>query len=115
MKRIFSGVQPTGSTHLGNYLGALRNWVALQKEYESFFCIVSSADLPKAIFQELKVAYVLRESKDSVLLLVAPLFGLCVLCACACTCWRQMEISRKDAEAAKKNRKAGQYRLSVVT
>jgi tryptophanyl-tRNA synthetase len=41
MKRIFSGVQPTGSIHLGNYLGALRNWVALQKEYESFFCIVN--------------------------------------------------------------------------
>jgi tryptophanyl-tRNA synthetase len=41
MKRIFSGVQPTGNVHLGNYLGALRNWVALQHEYESFFCIVN--------------------------------------------------------------------------
>jgi tryptophanyl-tRNA synthetase len=41
MKRIFSGVQPTGNTHLGNYLGALRNWVALQHEYESIFCIVN--------------------------------------------------------------------------
>jgi tryptophanyl-tRNA synthetase len=40
MKRIFSGVQPTGNVHLGNYLGALRNWVSLQKEYESSFCIV---------------------------------------------------------------------------
>ena len=40
-KRIFSGAQPTGNMHLGNYLGALRNWVALQKEYESFFCIVN--------------------------------------------------------------------------
>lgn len=40
-KRIFSGVQPTGNIHLGNYLGALRNWVALQHEYESFFCIVN--------------------------------------------------------------------------
>src|SRR5437667_11890451 len=40
-KRIFSGVQPTGNIHLGNYLGALCNWVALQKEYESFFCIVN--------------------------------------------------------------------------
>ena len=40
-KRIFSGIQPTGNTHLGNYLGALRNWVALQHEYESFFCIVN--------------------------------------------------------------------------
>jgi tryptophanyl-tRNA synthetase len=41
LKRIFSGVQPTGNIHLGNYLGALRNWVALQHEYESFFCIVN--------------------------------------------------------------------------
>ncbi|HEV2827660.1 MAG TPA: tryptophan--tRNA ligase [Pyrinomonadaceae bacterium] len=41
MKRIFSGVQPTGNIHLGNYLGALRNWVSLQHEYESFFCIVN--------------------------------------------------------------------------
>ena len=41
MKRIFSGVQPTGNIHLGNYLGALRNWVTLQHEYESFFCIVN--------------------------------------------------------------------------
>jgi tryptophanyl-tRNA synthetase len=41
MKRIFSGAQPTGNVHLGNYLGALRNWVALQGEYESFFCIVN--------------------------------------------------------------------------
>lgn len=40
-KRIFSGTQPTGNLHLGNYLGALKNWVALQNEYESFFCIVN--------------------------------------------------------------------------
>ena len=40
-KRIFSGIQPTGNIHLGNYLGALRNWVALQHEYESLFCIVN--------------------------------------------------------------------------
>jgi tryptophanyl-tRNA synthetase len=40
MNRIFSGVQPTGNLHLGNYLGAIRNWVALQSEYECIFCIV---------------------------------------------------------------------------
>jgi tryptophanyl-tRNA synthetase len=38
--RIFSGVQPTGNLHLGNYLGAIRNWVQLQQQYESIFCIV---------------------------------------------------------------------------
>lgn len=40
-KRIFSGAQPTGNLHIGNYLGALKNWVALQDDYESFYCIVN--------------------------------------------------------------------------
>ncbi|MBL8679611.1 MAG: tryptophan--tRNA ligase [Myxococcales bacterium] len=39
-KRILSGMQPTGELHLGNYLGALKNWVNLQAEYDCFFCIV---------------------------------------------------------------------------
>lgn len=39
-KRVFSGIQPTGNTHLGNYLGAIRNWVARQSEKENYFCIV---------------------------------------------------------------------------
>ena len=39
-QRIFSGVQPTGNLHLGNYLGAIRNWVALQDQYECLFCVV---------------------------------------------------------------------------
>lgn len=38
--RIFSGIQPSGELHIGNYLGAIKNWVALQTQYESFFCIV---------------------------------------------------------------------------
>jgi tryptophanyl-tRNA synthetase len=40
MARVFSGIQPSGELHIGNYLGAIRNWVALQDRYESFFCIV---------------------------------------------------------------------------
>ena len=40
MNRIFSGVQPTGNLHLGNYLGAIRNWVDLQHDYDCIFCIV---------------------------------------------------------------------------
>src|SRR5438105_11386399 len=40
MSRIFSGIQPSGSLHIGNYLGAVKNWVELQHKYESFFCIV---------------------------------------------------------------------------
>ena len=40
LKRILSGVQPSGDLHLGNYLGAIKNFVSLQKEYECFFCVV---------------------------------------------------------------------------
>ena len=39
-ERVFSGVQPTGSLHIGNYLGAIRNFVNVQNEYDSIFCIV---------------------------------------------------------------------------
>ncbi len=39
-RRIFSGIQPSGNLHLGNYLGAIRNWVALQNEFECIFCMV---------------------------------------------------------------------------
>ena len=39
-KRILSGVQPTGDLHLGNWLGAIRNWVTLQEQYETFLCVV---------------------------------------------------------------------------
>src|SRR5512142_101515 len=40
MNRIFSGVQPTGNLHLGNYLGAIRNWVKLQDQFDCLYCIV---------------------------------------------------------------------------
>ena len=39
-QRILSGMQPTGRMHLGNYLGALRNWVGIQDDYECFYTIV---------------------------------------------------------------------------
>lgn len=41
MSRVFSGIQPSGELHIGNYLGAVKNWVALQHQHESFFCIVN--------------------------------------------------------------------------
>ncbi len=40
MKRIFSGIQPSGNLHIGNYLGAIRNWVRLQADYDCLYCIV---------------------------------------------------------------------------
>ena len=39
-KRVLSGIQPTGELHLGNYLGAVRQWVEMQEEYDCFYCIV---------------------------------------------------------------------------
>lgn len=39
-KTVFSGIQPTGNIHIGNYLGALRNWVALQADYDCTYCVV---------------------------------------------------------------------------
>jgi tryptophanyl-tRNA synthetase len=50
--RVLSGVQPTGNLHIGNYLGALKNWVKIQNDYESFFCIVDLHAI--TVFQEPK-------------------------------------------------------------
>ena len=58
-RRVLSGVQPSGESHLGNYLGAFRQWVELQDSYDCFFCIVDQhaivgeydpAHLPQRIF-----------------------------------------------------------------
>ncbi len=40
MARIFSGIQPSGELHIGNWLGAVQNWVTLQQSYECFYCVV---------------------------------------------------------------------------
>jgi tryptophanyl-tRNA synthetase len=40
-KRVFSGIQPSGVSHIGNYLGAIRNWVTQQETYDNIFCIVN--------------------------------------------------------------------------
>ncbi|MGJ5813471.1 tryptophan--tRNA ligase [Paludibaculum fermentans] len=48
--RVLSGIQPTGSLHIGNYLGALKNWVRMQHDYECVFCIVDLHAI--TLFQE---------------------------------------------------------------
>ncbi|GBR50278.1 tryptophanyl-tRNA synthetase [Neokomagataea thailandica NBRC 106555] len=45
MKRVFSGIQPTGIPHLGNYLGAIRNWATLQADHDCVFCLVDMHSL----------------------------------------------------------------------
>src|SRR5436309_15792294 len=52
MARVFSGIQPSGELHIGNYLGAVRNWVTLQHQHDCLFCVV---DL-HAITQSYKVS-----------------------------------------------------------
>ena len=58
-KRVFSGMQPSGEAHLGNYLGALKRWVGMQDEYECIWCIVDDhaitagsdpVDMPANVF-----------------------------------------------------------------
>jgi tryptophanyl-tRNA synthetase len=57
---IFSGIQPSGELHLGNYLGAVRNWVALQDRYRCFFCVVDY----HAITQPFEPAQMQRRVRD---------------------------------------------------
>jgi tryptophanyl-tRNA synthetase len=53
MDRIFSGIQPTGDLHIGNWLGAVRNWVALQERYDCIYCVVDlhAVTLPYEVSQ----------------------------------------------------------------
>ena len=54
--RVFSGIQPTGSLHLGNYLGAVQNWVHMQDSYDCIICIVDlhalTIDYDPRLYQE---------------------------------------------------------------
>jgi tryptophanyl-tRNA synthetase len=65
--RIFSGIQPSGELHIGNYLGAVKQWVALQDDYDCFFCIV---DL-HAITQPFEPEELPRQIYDMALTLLA--------------------------------------------
>ncbi|KAF3629950.1 hypothetical protein FXO38_27425, partial [Capsicum annuum] len=66
-KRIVSGVQPTGSIHLGNYLGAIKNWIRLQDTFETFFFIV---DL-HAITLQYDAQQLLRSTRDTAAIYLA--------------------------------------------
>ncbi|HET6184373.1 MAG TPA: tryptophan--tRNA ligase [Acetobacteraceae bacterium] len=67
MSRIFSGIQPSGGATLGNYLGAIKNWVALQDEYECLWCLV---DL-HAITQWQEPAQLLHQTREMAAVLIA--------------------------------------------
>jgi tryptophanyl-tRNA synthetase len=67
MKTVFSGIQPSGALHLGNYLGAVRNWVKLQEEYRCIFCVVDY----HALTQEYDPKEMRRRVTDMVIDLLA--------------------------------------------
>jgi tryptophanyl-tRNA synthetase len=67
MKRIFSGIQPTGEIHLGNYVGAIRNWVSLMDEYDCIFCVVDY----HAITVEYEIEKLGSRTVDTALILIA--------------------------------------------
>lgn len=67
MKRIFSGIQPSGNLHIGNYLGAVRRWAPLQKEYDCIYCVV---DL-HAITVYQKPEILRKKIKETVAILLA--------------------------------------------
>ncbi|GAA9577188.1 tryptophan--tRNA ligase [Helicobacter pylori] len=66
-KRVFSGIQPTGQIHLGNYLGAIKHWVEAQDEYENLFCVVNS----HAITLPIDPTFLKSQSYELVKLLLA--------------------------------------------
>jgi len=61
-KRALSGVQPTGSIHLGNYFGAIRNYVALQETYEAFYCVVDLHAITSGAHEPSELAKATRTS-----------------------------------------------------
>jgi tryptophanyl-tRNA synthetase len=67
MKTVFSGIQPSGELHLGNYLGAVRNWVSLQEQYRCIFCVVDY----HAITQDYEPKEMRRRVTDMVIDLLA--------------------------------------------
>ncbi|MBP9089303.1 MAG: tryptophan--tRNA ligase [Kofleriaceae bacterium] len=67
MKTVFSGIQPSGELHLGNYLGAIRNWVSLQDQYRCVFCVVDY----HAISQDYPVKDMARRVSDMVIDILA--------------------------------------------
>ncbi len=82
-KRLFSGIQPSGDIHIGNYLGALRNWVALIPEFECIYCIVD--------YHAITIPYEPSEMQSRILGLAAVLIG-CGIDPDRCTLFVQSHV-----------------------
>ena len=86
-KRVFSGVQPTGNLHLGNYLGAIKNFVNLQEKFESIYCIVdlhaitnrqNPKELKSNIFETVATFIASGLNPEKILYLIKQVFLLIV-------------------------------------
>ncbi|MCC6751273.1 MAG: tryptophan--tRNA ligase [Deltaproteobacteria bacterium] len=67
MNRVFSGIQPTGELHIGNYLGAIRNWVKVQEDHECIYCVVD--------YHALTVGYEVNELRPRIRELAAGIMA----------------------------------------
>lgn len=83
MKRIFSGIQPSGEIHIGNYLGAIQNWVELLDSYDAIFCIVDY----HAITVEYDVGQMQRSIRQALIVNIA-----CGLDPEKCTLFVQSQV-----------------------
>ncbi|MBM4386936.1 MAG: tryptophan--tRNA ligase [Deltaproteobacteria bacterium] len=83
MKRLFSGIQPTGELHIGNYLGAIKNWVELADKFDAIFCIVD--------YHAISVEYEIHEFSSRTQNLAAGLLA-CGLVEKKCTLFVQSHV-----------------------
>jgi len=122
-KKIFSGVQPSGDLHLGNYLGAIKNWIEMQDEYDATFCIVdlhaitvpqNSEELHRRILDIAKVYIALGISPEKSTIFVQSDVSahaeLCWLLNCTVARMGDME---KMTQFKDKSNKEGSERASV--
>ena len=84
-KRILSGIQPTGTPTLGNYIGAVRNWALLQSDYE---CLYMVADLHSLTVRQVPAELRRRTRELSALLLAVGIDRRSTFCSCRAMCRR---------------------------
>lgn len=83
-KIVFSGIQPTGSVHIGNYLGAIKHWVYMQDKYDSLFCIVNS--------------HAITIKQEPSLLMEQTINLACMLIACGIDCNKSRLFIQSDID-----------------
>ncbi len=89
-KRIFSGIQPTGIIHIGNYIGAIKNWVSLIEEYDCIFCVVD--------YHAITIEHEARSFKENMLTAARTLMA-CGIDPARCTLFVQSHV-QEHAELA---------------